>query len=231
MGAEWLQAIFWPLATVVAYLCARTVQRRYGYWWSSALVMAPVLLLALAGLLHADYAQYMRGSHWLMAMLSPVIVAFALPLYQERAMIRRYWPILLVGVAVGSALAGVSAWLLASWLGVPDAMRLSLLPRSVATPFAMPLSARLGGIPDLTAVFVILTGVIGALMGQPLRRLLRLRSALARGALFGMGAHGAGVAKAREIAADEGAIAGLVMVLAGLCNILVTPAVVYLLLR
>ncbi|MCJ9713100.1 LrgB family protein, partial [Bordetella hinzii] len=89
----------------------------------------------------------------------------------------------------------------------------------------------LGGVPDLTAVFVIVTGVLGALMGQALRRLLPLRSSLARGALFGMGAHGAGVAKARELAADEGSIAGLVMVLAGLSNVLITPSVAYLLAR
>ena len=66
----------------------------------------------------------------------------------------------------------------------------------------------------------------GAAIGQFMRRWLPLRSALARGALFGMGAHGAGTAKARELAADEGAVAGLVMVMAGLFNVLVTPAVV-----
>lgn len=224
-----LSLFFWPAATVLAYLCARTVYRRLGYWWTSTLVLAPALLLALAVWLHAGYQDYMSGSHWLMAMLSPVIVSFALPLYQERALIRRYWPILMIGVVVGSAIAGFSAWLLATWLQLPDEVRLSLVPRSVATPFAMTVSGNLGGIPDLTAVFVILTGVCGAAMGQIVRRALPLRSSLARGALFGMGAHGAGVAKARELAADEGSVAGLVMVLAGLANVLVTPGIAYLL--
>ncbi|EWM49046.1 lrgA family protein [Bordetella holmesii 70147] len=142
--ADVVALVFWPLATVMAYVCARAVYRRRGYWWSSTLVMAPALLLALALCLHAGYADYMRGSHWLMAMLSPVIVSFALPLYQERALIRRYWPILLVGVTVGSTIAGVSAWLLASWLDLPAEVRMSLVPRSVATPFAMTLSSKLG---------------------------------------------------------------------------------------
>lgn len=73
-------------------------------------------------------------------------------------------------------------------------------------------------------MFVIVTGVFGAAIGQCMRRWLPLRSTLARGALFGMGAHGAGAAKARELAAEEGAVAGLVM--AGLFNVRVTPAVV-----
>ena len=75
-------------------------------------------------------------------------------------------------------------------------------------------------------MFVIVTGVAGAAIGQLVRGWLPLRSSLARGALFGMGAHGAGTAKARELAAEEGAVAGLVMVMAGLFNVLVTPAVV-----
>jgi putative effector of murein hydrolase len=176
--------------------------------------------------LHTTYRDYMSGSHWLMMMLGPVIVAFALPLYEQRALIRRYWPVLVAGVAVGSSIAGASAWLLGSLLDLPPDLRLSLLPRSVATPFAIAVSSHVGGVPDLTAVFVIVTGVFGAAIGQLMRGWLPLRSALARGALFGMGAHGAGTAKARELAAEEGAVAGLVMVMAGLFNVLVTPAVV-----
>ncbi|SAI73273.1 Inner membrane protein yohK [Bordetella ansorpii] len=219
--------VFWPLATVAAYLVARWSYRRMPAWWTSTLVMAPAILLALAILLQAGYTGYMSGSHWLMSMLGPVLVAFALPLYEQRALIRRYWPLLVAGVMAGSLIAGVSAWLLGTLLHLPADMRLSLLPRSIATPFAMSVSSHVGGKPDLTAVFVIVTGVLGTVMGGWLRTWLPLRSSLARGALFGMGAHGAGTAKAREFAAEEGAVAGLVMVLAGLFNVFVTPAVVY----
>ena len=74
--------VFWPAATVAAYVCARLFYRRHAYWWTSTLVVAPALLLALALVLHTGYRDYMAGSHWLMAMLGPVIVAFALPLYE-----------------------------------------------------------------------------------------------------------------------------------------------------
>lgn len=89
--------VFWPAATVLAYVCARLSYRRHARWWTSALVLAPALLLALALALHTGYREYMAGSHWLTAMLGPVIVAFALPLYQQRALIRRYWPVLTAG--------------------------------------------------------------------------------------------------------------------------------------
>ncbi len=87
----------------------------------------------------------------------------------------------------------------------------------------MAVSDEIGGVPNLTAVFAILTGVCGAAMGELMLKWLPLRSALARGALFGMGAHGAGVAKATEIGKEEGSIAGLVMILAGLMNLLAAP--------
>ncbi len=142
-------------------------------------------------------------------------------------MIRRYWPVLLVGVVAGSATAMLSAWGLASVLGLDGPLRLSLLPRSMTTPFAMAVSADIGGEPDLTAVFVIVTGVVGAAMGEVMLLRLPIRSTLARGALLGMGAHGAGTAKAHEIGAEEGSIAGLVMVLVGLLNVLAAPVLAH----
>jgi putative effector of murein hydrolase len=160
-------------------------------------------------------------------LLGPATVAFAVPIYEQRKLIVRHWPALVIGIAVGSVTAIVTAWGLASALGVDDKLRLTLLPRSVSTPFAMAVSGQIGGIPDLTAVFVILTGVLGAAIGEVLLYSLPLRSALARGAAFGMAAHAVGSNKAHQINSEEGAIASLVMVLAmvlaGIVNVLAAP--------
>lgn len=84
-------------------------------------------------------------------------------------------------------------------------------------------------LPDLTAVFVVATGIAGAVMGETMLARLHLRSSLARGALFGVAAHAAGTAKAHEIGPTEGAVAGLVMVLVGLMNVLAAPVLAGLL--
>lgn len=215
--------VFWSLATLGSYVAARLLARLRNAWWTSPLIVAPALLLALAIGLHATYHDYFRATRWLVAMLGPVTVAFALPIYQQRALIKKHWPVLLVGVFVGSASAMASAWGLAGLLGVPGDMRLSLMPRSISTPFAMTVSGDIGGAPELTAVFVVMTGVVGAAVGEALIKLIPLRSSLARGALFGMGAHGSGAAKARLIGNEEGSVAGLVMVLAGVLNVAVAP--------
>ena len=224
-----LTTLFWSAATISLYFLSKRIYRRWTYAWLSPLVATPVLLVLVALSLHTTYRDYIGATHWLMLVLGPVTVAFAIPIYDKRAMILKYWPVLIFGILVGSSTAMASAWALASLLSIDGTLRLSLLPRSISTPFAMAISENIGGVPDLTALFVVVTGVLGAAMGETLLRVLPLRSSLARGALFGMGAHGAGVAKANQIGSEEGSVAGLVMVLVGLVNVLAAPALVLLL--
>lgn len=223
-----LTALFWIVATLGCYALARLCNRRLRAWWTSPLLLTCVLCLGLALGLHTGYGEYMRGGRFLLALLGPATVAFALPIYEQRDLIRRTWPTLLVGVAFGCGLALSGVWLLSGWLELPRELRLSLLPRSFTTPFAMAFARDVGGSPDLAAVCVIATGVIGASLGSVLLQVLPLRTSFARGAMLGMGAHGAGVAKAREIGAEEEAVAGLVMILAGVSCALLGPLVALL---
>lgn len=220
-----LSALFWIVATLGCYGLARVVNHRINAWWTSPLLVTCGLCLALVAGLHTGYRDYMRGGRWLLLLLGPATMAFALPIYEQRALIRRYWPTLLLGVACGCLLALGGAWLVSGWLGLPQALRLSLLPRSFTTPFAMAFAADVGGSPDLAAVCVIATGILGASLGSLLLHVLPLHTAFARGAMLGMGAHGAGVAKAREIGAEEEAVAGLVMILAGVTCALLGPLI------
>lgn len=218
-----VQSAFWAATTVGVYLLSVALHRRHPRWWTSPLLAtwAPCLVLALA--LHTPYHTYIGGTHWLLTMLGPATVAFAMPIYEQRRLIRRYWPALLIGVVAGSAIAFVSSWLLASAFGLSPALRLSLLPRSVTTPFALAFAKDVGGIPELTATCVVVTGLLGASLGEVLISWLPLRSAFARGVLFGMGAHAVGTAKAREIGDVEGSVAGLTMISAGLASVVVAP--------
>ncbi|WP_139373770.1 LrgB family protein [Enhydrobacter aerosaccus] len=218
-----LQALFWSTATIALYLAARAVYRRWPRWWLMPLAIAPLGLILTALALHTSYRDYSRGTHWLVSLLGPATVAFAVPIYQRRALIRRHWRVLATGMVLGSATSMLTAWGLARLLGLSDTLTLSLLPRSMSTPFAMTVSSEIGGAPDLTAVFVIVTGVVGAAIGDVLLLRFPIRSSLALGALLGVAAHGAGTAKAHEIGQEEGAVAGLVMVLVGLFNVLLVP--------
>jgi len=218
-----LMPMFWLAFTLLAYVLSRWIYRRTGRYLLSPLILVPALLLALAVPLHTAYAEYSSDTHWLMWVLGPVTVAFAVPIWQQRQMLMRHWSALLLGMLAGSAASIGTSFGLAKALALDSSVTLSLVPRSITTPFAMPLAHELGGVPELTAVFVMFTGVFGAMLGGILLKWLPLRSALARGALFGVGAHGAGVSRAHEVGGEEGSVAGLVMVLTGLLNLFCAP--------
>ena len=224
-----LHALFWSAVTIAFYLLAKRLYRRWPRTWLMPLAVAPVLVGGVVLGLHASYRDYISGTHWLVLLLGPATVAFAVPIYEQRALIRRQWPVLLAGMLAGTAASVLSSWGLATLFGLDGTLRLSLLPRSITTPFAMEVSSDIGGSPDLTAIFVVVTGIVGAVVGDVLLARVRFRSALARGALFGVAAHGAGTARAHQIGESEGAIAGLAMVLVGLLNVLAAPLVALLL--
>nr|WP_218178874.1 LrgB family protein [Pseudomonas gingeri] len=216
-------SLFWLALTLAAYGLSRWSYRRTGRYLLSPLILVPIILLAVAVPLHTAYAEYSRDTHWLILVLGPATVAFAVPIWQQRRLLARHWPALLLGMLAGSVASIASSYGLARALSLDSDLTLSLVPRSITTPFAMPLARDLGGVPELTAVFVLVTGVCGAMIGSVLLKWLPLRSSLARGALFGVGAHGAGVSRAREVGSEEGTVAGLVMVLTGLLNLFAAP--------
>lgn len=221
-----ISAVLWSLVTLAVFGGARRVHATWPRPWLAPLVITPVVVGVAIVLAGVSYDEYFHGTQWLVWMLGPATVAFAVPVYEQRALIRSHWLLLLAAMVVGSIVAVFSSWALATLAGLDDPLRLSLLPRSISTPFAMEVSAAIGGVPSLTAVFVIVTGLLGALIGDALLACARVRSPLVRGAVFGVGAHAIGTARALQIGQREGAIAGLAMVLTGLLNVIVAPLVV-----
>lgn len=228
MNREALMALGWFLLTVVLYFIVKRQYARCRYWWLTPMLSVPVILIACLLASHQTFSVYFADTHWLVWMLGPATVAFAVPIYEHRQLIRREWLPLSVGVAVGIVAAVTSSVLLARLFGLSPDLQATLAPRSVSTPFAMSVATTLGGSPDLAAVFVVLTGVFGMLSGEMMLAWLPLRSRAARGALFGAAAHGAGTAKAMEIGQAEGVISSLVMMISGVVTVIAAPLIAHL---
>lgn len=193
------------------------------------LLLAPALLVALVLLCHIPYETYMADSHWLLWLLGPATIAFAIPVYENKALMRKHWLSLSIGVLASVVMAVGSSVLLARWLGLSDLLQRSLAMRSITTPFAVEASKSVGGQSDLTALFVVLTGVIGMAVGDGVLRRLAIRSKLGKGAGFGASAHGAGTAKAYQLGNEEGVVASMVMMIAGMVTVLLAPLLGHLL--
>jgi predicted murein hydrolase (TIGR00659 family) len=193
-------------------------------------LIAIALVIAVLWLLHISYQDYLAGGQFIHFLLGPATVGLALPLYKQVAKLKRLWlPISLI-LVFGVSLASASTVLIAKYLGASPETLLSLAPKSVTTPVAMSISEQIGGVPSLTAVFVIVTGIIGAIVSSGLFRLLRIQDDSVKGIAMGITAHGIGTARAFQISAEKGAFSGLAMALSALVASLLVPWLVALIL-
>jgi len=224
---ENLIALCCLLLTVVLYWQAKKLYRKTGKWWFAPLLAVPLLSIAGVLLARIPYQTYFQDTHWLSWLLGPATVAFAIPIYEQRKMIRKHALSLSCGVLVGMPVAVLSSVWLARAFGLSELLQKSLAPRSISTPFAMAAESAIGGSVDLTAVFVVITGVSGMLLGEVMLLYLPVRSRLAKGALLGAAAHGAGTAKANELGAEEGVVASLTMMLGGIATVFAAPVIAW----
>ncbi|MBZ9557297.1 LrgB family protein [Halomonas coralii] len=212
--------------TVVCYWGNKHLYRRYPHPILMPLIATPLVLVGLALLNHVSYPQYIAQTHWLGWLLGPTTVAFALPLHEHRQLLAKHWMSIATGVLVANCVSICTSIWFAQALGLSDMLQRGLAVRSVTTPFAIEAERALGGSTDLVALFVLLTGISGMLLGETVLRLLpRVRSKLAAGAVFGGAAHGSGVAKARQFGEVQAVVAALVMMIAGALNVVLAPYV------
>jgi predicted murein hydrolase (TIGR00659 family) len=217
--------------TILVYFGAKQLYRRFKTVLFSPLLVVPLVMISLLWVTAVPYATYATGTSVLSALLGPSVVAFAVPIYKNMRLIKQHGVEIGLSVVLGSAVALFSSVAMALWLRLSPETAESLAPRSVTTPVAMDISRSIGGLPPLTAAFVMVTALVGILIGPPLVRWLRLRTAVARGALFGMGAHGAGTARAFEFGQVEGTVSSLAMIGAAGATLVLTPLLLPLLLR
>ncbi|MFN7571534.1 MAG: LrgB family protein [Betaproteobacteria bacterium] len=211
-------------ATLLAYLAAYKLYERTRFNpLANPVAIAVALLVALLATTGTPYPTYFEGAQFVHFLLGPATVALAVPLYDQRQRLRRLALPLALGLVAGVLTAIVSAVGIAWLLGASRETLLSLAPKSVTAPVAMGIAERIGGLPTLTAVLVIATGMTGAICARPIFRALRIGSDAIAGFALGLAAHGIGTARAFQVGEEKGAFAGLAMGLAALATALIAP--------
>lgn len=222
--------LLWLATTLVVYQLAVWVYERAGNRpWLNPVLVSIVLIVALLMGTRTPYAVYFDGAQFVHFLLGPATVALAIPLYEQRATLARLLLPVATALLVGSAVAVVGSVEIARLLGASATTTLSLAPRSVTTPIAMGISEKIGGVPSLTAVVVILTGILGAVGAKALLDRVGVRDAAVRGFAIGLASHGIGTARAFQIDEETGAFAGLAMALNGGVTAVLAPLLVRLL--
>jgi predicted murein hydrolase (TIGR00659 family) len=210
--------------TVSVFVLARWLYRRLGRRaWLNPVLLTVLVLVAILTLTGIPYQRYFEGAQFVHFLLGPATVALAVPLYRQLALLRRHPLSLAVSLLTGSLTAVLSALAIAKLAGASDQALISIAPKSVTTPVAMGISEQLGGLPSLTAVLVILTGILGAALGPWLLEKLRIHNPMAQGLAMGVASHGIGTGRAVYMGEVAAAFAGLAMGLNGLATTVLLP--------
>jgi predicted murein hydrolase (TIGR00659 family) len=236
LDAFWVYLAATPLLgltlTLVAYLIALTVYTRLRFNpLANPVLIAVAIVVAALKLTDTPYKTYFEGAQFVHFLLGPATVALALPLYRQWSKLKRTALPLIGGLVAGSLAAIVSAVGIAALFGASRETLASIAPKSATTPIAMAVAEKIGGIPSLTAVLVISTGVFGAVTARWILRLLRVEEVEVRGFAVGVASHGIGTARAFQVSEEMGAFAGLGMGLNGVFTAFVVPVLLPVVLR
>ena len=224
--------LLWLTVTLLVYAITDAIS----IWTHRHPLANPVLhsmwiIGAFLKLTNTSYTTYFGGAQFVHFLLGPATVALAVPLYENRKVVATAILPMLVALAAGSVTAVASVMLFAEAVGLPREVVLSMAPKSVTAGVAMGISESLHADPSLTAVAVILTGIMGAIIVTPLMNWMGITDFRARGFAVGIAAHGIGTARAFQVDAVAGVFAGIAMSLNALVTSLLVPLAVTFLLR
>nr|WP_233288333.1 LrgB family protein [Bradyrhizobium brasilense] len=224
--------MLWLTVSLLIYAAADAVSLKTRRHPLANPVLHSVWIIGVFLLLtRTSYTTYFAGAQFVHFLLGPATVALAVPLYENRRRVAAAILPMLVALAIGSLTAIVSVVLLAQAFGLPRDVILSLAPKSVTAGVAMGISESLHADPSLTAVSVILTGIMGAIIVTPLMNFTGITDFRARGFAAGIAAHGIGTARAFQVDEVAGVFAGIAMSLNALVTSLLVPLAVTYLLR
>lgn len=211
--------------TLATYQLATFIQERTRWLFMQPFLIAMLLVIAILLLCDLPYARYRENTWLLTILLGPTTIALAVPLYLNLERIRALLQPIMLTLAIAGLFTTGLGMLLAWTLGASDNMLMTLAPKSVTSPIAMLVAEQIGGIAALAAVFVLITGVIGALLGPRLLTLCGIHHPAARGMAMGLTAHAVGTARAMQDSDESGAFAALAMSLMGVTTAILLPLV------
>lgn len=210
---------FGVVLSLLAYGAGCLLHKKFRIALSNPLLISVVLVMVFLKVTGVSYEVYSRGADYISYLLTPATVCLAIPLYEQIALLKKNYKAILLGIAAGVVTSLCSILVMAALFGLDHAYYVTLLPKSITTAIAMGVSEELGGYVTLTVAVIIITGILGNMMGEAVCRIFRIREPVAKGVAMGTSSHAVGTARAIEMGEVEGAISGLSIAVAGLMTV------------
>ena len=212
--------------TFGVFYAAKIIQRRLGWVLFNPILVAIAVIIVFLLSMDIPYDTYHESAKMIDFWLKPAVVALGVPLYLQLSSIKRQFLPILASQMVGCIAGIVSVVIIAKVLGASDTVLMSLASKSVTTPIAMEVTQVLGGIPSLTAAIVVITGLIGAIIGFKTLSVGHVSNPMALGLSMGAASHAIGTSAAMDRDQFVGAYASLGLTLNGILTALLTPTVI-----
>ncbi len=213
-------SVFFGVAiSLAAYGIGCWLHKKFRLAIFNPLLVSVILVIMFLKLTGVSYDLYYEGAKYISYLLTPATVCLAIPLYEQLALLKKNYKAIALGIASGVIVSLGCVFVMALLFGLNHEEYVTLLPKSITTAIAMGVTEELGGYVTLTVAVVIVTGILGNMIGSFVFRIFRIREPIAKGVALGTSAHAVGTARAMELGDVEGAISGLSIAVAGLMTV------------
>ena len=214
-------SLFFGVAvSLAAYEVGSLLKKKFKSPLLNPLLISIILVIAILVALDADYQSYNISAKYLSYLLTPATVCLAIPLYEQIEKLKSNWKAIVAGIVSGIISCVLCVYAFSLIFGLTHAQYVTLLPKSITTAIGMDVSTELGGITTITVAVIIITGVFGNIIGEPICKLFHITEPVAKGVGMGSSAHAIGTAKAMEMGEVEGAISSLSIAVTGLLTVI-----------
>ena len=211
-----------PLAAIAL---GTLINRVTGKAVFNPLLLGSIFVIILLSVLNISYADYKVSAAPVSYLLLPATISLAIPLYEKWELLEKNLAAIFASIAAG-VLTSLGSVLAMAWLlKLERAHAVSFLPKSVTTAIGMDVAETLGGTAALAGAVIILTGIVGSLLGETVCKVCRITDPLAKGLALGTSAHAIGTSKALQMGEIEGAMSGLAIAVAGIMTAILAPVV------
>lgn len=213
-------AYFGVTVSLIGYGAGIMLKKKFKYAFLNPLLISIIFVIGVVMLCGVDYESYENSAQYLSYLLTPATVCLAVPLYQQMTLLKKNLAAVACGILTGVLASLGSVLLLAFLFGLEHDVYVTLLPKSITTAIGMGVSEELGGLVTITVAVIIVTGVIGNVIGEAVCKLFRIYEPIAKGLALGTSSHAIGTAKALEMGEVEGAMSSLAIAVAGLLTVI-----------
>ena len=212
---------FGAAASIAFYELGLLIKKKCKLAIFNPLLISIVFTVLLLICCQIDYDKYYEGAKYISYFLTPATVCLAIPLYEQFELLKKNVKAIMAGILAGVISSVLTVLVISIMFGFTHEEYVTFLPKSITTAIGMGVSEQLGGYVSITVAVIIMTGVLGNVIGESVCRIFKITEPIAKGVALGSASHAIGTARAMEMGEVEGAMSSLSIAVSGLITVVV----------